>query len=127
MGQAVQVNTRMDAELKRQGDAVFARNGISTTVAVRMLWTYAAERGTVPEFMREGMDGSKANAADDAKADAIASGMGLAFAVLANSEGDAAAVSTGDSAALDSGPLDYAALRDAAYDDLLDEFEANHA
>lgn len=113
MGQAVQMNTRIDAELKRQGDAVFARNHISPSSAVRMLWAYTAQHGMVPDFMGEAKNES------DAKADTINGGMGLAFRALV---GKGAASAPGASL-----PLDYVALRDEAYDAMLDELEENHA
>lgn len=113
MSQAVQMNTRIDAELKRQGDAVFARNHISPSSAIRMLWAYAAQYGTVPDFMGE------AESESDAKAAVINRGMGLAFRTLA---GKGAGSAPGASL-----PLDYGALRDQAYDAMLDDLEEHHA
>ncbi len=39
---AVQMNTRIDSELKAQGDAAFAELGYSPSEAVRLLWGFAA-------------------------------------------------------------------------------------
>ena len=50
----VQMNTRLDALLKRAGDAVLARNGITPSKAVRFLWSYLADAQELPAFMRQG-------------------------------------------------------------------------
>ena len=47
----VQLNTRVPADLKRGGDAVFARAGLSVSDVVRGVWRYAVETQTVPEFL----------------------------------------------------------------------------
>lgn len=52
MGTAVQMNVRIDSALKRHGDEVFQRNGISPSQAVRRVWEYAAEHNDVPAFMQ---------------------------------------------------------------------------
>lgn len=39
---AVQMNTRIDAELKAEGDAAFAELGYSPSEAVRLMWGFAA-------------------------------------------------------------------------------------
>lgn len=43
-----QVNVRMSAELKKAGDAVLAKAGITPSQAVRALWTYAADHEDDP-------------------------------------------------------------------------------
>ena len=48
---AVQINARMDAELKERGDAVLASFGRSATDAIRSLWTYMATMRQLPPFM----------------------------------------------------------------------------
>lgn len=50
---STQMNTRIDLALKRQGDAVLKRHGISPSQAVRALWGYLAEKDDLPPFMRE--------------------------------------------------------------------------
>lgn len=40
---SVQMNIRMDAELKKAGDKALARAGATPTEAVRLLWGYAKE------------------------------------------------------------------------------------
>ncbi len=47
----VQLNTRVPADLKRGGDAVFARAGLSVSDVVRGVWRYAVETQSVPEFL----------------------------------------------------------------------------
>lgn len=46
-----QLNTRVPADLKRGGDAVFARAGLSTSDVVRGVWLYAVETQSVPSFL----------------------------------------------------------------------------
>lgn len=41
----VQMNVRMPAELKAQGDAALASEGVSPSAAVRAVWEKAARRG----------------------------------------------------------------------------------
>ncbi len=41
----VQMNVRMPAELKAQGDAALASEGVSPSMAVRAVWEKAARRG----------------------------------------------------------------------------------
>ena len=53
MATAVQLNTRIDAALKQSGDAVFSRNGYSSSEVVRAVWRYAAEHQAVPPFMEK--------------------------------------------------------------------------
>ena len=48
----IQMNTRIDDELKARGDEVFARFGLTPSQAVRAVWEYADEHGEPPEFMR---------------------------------------------------------------------------
>ena len=51
----VQMNTRLDALLKRAGDAVLALNGLTPSKAVRFLWRYLAYTQELPAFMRSGI------------------------------------------------------------------------
>lgn len=48
---AVQMNTRLDALLKKQGDAALAAAGYSPSQAVRSLWTFAARNATQPKLI----------------------------------------------------------------------------
>lgn len=48
---AVQLNTRMEADLKAQGDAVLSSHGVSGTEAVRSLWRHMALTQSLPSFM----------------------------------------------------------------------------
>lgn len=48
---AVQLNTRLDEDIKRAGDAVLAEYGVSSTEAIRSLWQYMAQTGTLPDFI----------------------------------------------------------------------------
>lgn len=44
----VQMNVRMDRQLKEAGDAVLQRIGMTPSQAVRELWSYLVERGRMP-------------------------------------------------------------------------------
>ena len=49
---AVQLNMRMDANLKRGGEAVLARAGMTASEAIRGLWTYLVTKQEVPECVK---------------------------------------------------------------------------
>lgn len=48
---SVQMNTRLDALLKKQGDAALAAAGYSPSQAVRSLWTFAARNAAQPKLI----------------------------------------------------------------------------
>lgn len=48
---AIQLNTRLDEDLKRAGDAVLAEHGVSGTEAIRSLWQYLARTQSLPDFI----------------------------------------------------------------------------
>lgn len=58
MPSTVQLNTRIQPELKRAGDAVFARAGLSSSEVVRALWEHAARTQEVPAFILESQAGT---------------------------------------------------------------------
>lgn len=45
---SVQMNVRLDRQLKEAGDAVLASLGMTPSQAVRELWEYLVERGRMP-------------------------------------------------------------------------------
>lgn len=45
---SVQMNVRLDSQLKEAGDAVLARIGMTPSQAVRELWQYLIENGHMP-------------------------------------------------------------------------------
>lgn len=60
---AVQMNTRIDRQLKKDGDRAFAQAGYTPSDAVRLLWAWAASRTHEPQqissfFEKECMDDS---------------------------------------------------------------------
>lgn len=67
-----QLNTRIPADLKRGGDAVFSRAGLSPSDVVRGVWRYAVETQSVPDFLLN--DERSISAPED-------DGAGLAIAV----------------------------------------------
>ncbi len=50
---ATQMNIRLDAALKENGDMVFSQAGYTPTQAVRLLWEFAQRNVGKPEQMRE--------------------------------------------------------------------------
>lgn len=103
----LQINTRLDADLKRGGDAVFARNGLGTSEVIRRLWQYVVEHQAVPAFLERR---AEASAWED-------NGCGMAVR-MAQELGAAVDTSTpAPETCLD-------AEKDALYDDLLDQMEA---
>ncbi len=106
-----QLNTRVPADLKRGGDAVFARAGLSASDVVRGVWRYAVETQSVPEFLvaEKKPSGEAATGALD--------GAGLAVAVAARECGF-----------VDRGPSHLEGTcardeRDAMYDELLAQMD----
>lgn len=51
-----QLNARIDGALKKNGDEVFARYGLSASEVVRAVWSYAAEHRKPPAFMTRKAD-----------------------------------------------------------------------
>ena len=51
-----QLNARIDGALKKNGDEVFARYGLSASEVVRAVWSYAAEHRRPPAFMTREAD-----------------------------------------------------------------------
>lgn len=52
MAVAGTINARLPEDLKRRGGQVLAREGVSTTQAVRCLYEYLEREQRVPEWMR---------------------------------------------------------------------------
>ena len=52
----VQMNVRIDAALKKQGDRAFERIGSSPSEMVRALWRYASRHANEPETLRHLME-----------------------------------------------------------------------
>ena len=50
-----QMNTRIDEDVKRRGDAVFASMGLTPSDVVRAVWEFASERGDVPAIVAEAL------------------------------------------------------------------------
>lgn len=122
---AVQCNTRMDAVLKRSGDAVLERCGVTPSEAVRALWDYAATHQSLPPFVLAYARTAKNHGAcaDDPDGNAsprarAQSGCGLALAVARAECSFSPKPSPEPHVA-----SDWHELRDAMYDDLLAEME----
>ena len=113
---STQMNVRMERAVKAQGDAVLERFGVTPSQAVRGLWEYCAAHGDVPEYMKE-----QRRNADDGQRRRMRSlaekGRGLAIR-LAVERGliDGGTIST------DAGAVGYAAIEDAMYEAMLDDY-----
>ena len=119
----VQCNTRMEASLKRGGDAVLERCSLSTSDAIRALWSYAVEHQTLPDFVFEYARENrhrKDRAADkeESAAEKAREGRGLALVASGMASGETTGHPLSDE-------TDYESLRDAMYDDMLREMEEN--
>ena len=109
MPSTVQLNTRIDPGLKARGDAVFARAGLTSSEVVRAVWEAAARTQELPDCVRAATEAGRS-----AHSDAIKKGSGLARR-MAEELG----------VRISSALPDYYALRDEAYDALIDEMTSS--
>lgn len=58
MQQTAQINVRIKQELKQCGDAVFAEAGLTSSEAIRLLYTFAANHQHQPELIVQRLAGS---------------------------------------------------------------------
>lgn len=56
------INVRINTSLKERGDKVLKANGLSTSDAIRFLWSYLARARKLPSFLREALDANARNA-----------------------------------------------------------------
>ncbi len=61
MGRAVQMNVRIDDELKREGDAVLSQVGLTPSQAVRSLWRVVLGNRGNPRAIAEMLDPRRAD------------------------------------------------------------------
>ena len=129
----IQMNTRIDGELKRQGDAVFAERGYTPSQVVRAVWEYAARNHDLPPFMKTEDAGGQQAVAEAAMARARADeGAGLALKVAGEECGFEVASWAEVGAAAGAEMIPDAAvgsdflldMGDDDYDDMLREMEA---
>lgn len=111
MPATVQLNTRIDPSLKARGDAVFARAGLTSSEVVRAVWEEAARTQRVPECVLPNKPAEEL----EQKLAAIREGAGLARR-MAEEMG----------IHLSDEPIDYKALRDEMYDEMIFEMEERH-
>lgn len=109
MPATVQLNTRIDPELKRRGDAVFARAGLTASEVVRAVWQNAADTQQVPECVMPHTDEADEHTR---RYQLIEEGAGLAVRVA--EEMGIHFEGTFD-------PCDYKRLRDEMYDEMAAE------
>jgi RHH-type rel operon transcriptional repressor/antitoxin RelB len=112
MPATVQLNTRIDPELKRRGDAVFARAGLTPSEVVRAVWQEAADTQRVPECVMRTREEDPERAR---RRQAIQEGAECVRAHM-KSLGIRPSYT----------PLDYEQLRDEMYDAMIERMEARH-
>ena len=117
----VQLNTRLDAELKRGGDAVFARMGLKVSDVVRAVWQYAVKYQTAPDCVLQAAQHAEASERERA-IDLARSGCGLA--VVCAMGGAESHPLGSDAVPLALDLPDWQTLRDEMYDDILEEMDA---
>ncbi|MBQ9058626.1 MAG: type II toxin-antitoxin system RelB/DinJ family antitoxin [Atopobiaceae bacterium] len=110
MSSLVQLNTRIDPDLKRRGDLVFERAGLSSSEVVRAVWAHAAHTQEVPSCI--------ATVDSTERAQRIQS--------IHNGAGVARRVAQELGARFVEQAVDYESLRDEHYDALLDELGFSH-
>lgn len=113
MAAMTQLNTRIDSEVKRRGDAVFARAGLTPSQVVRAVWQYAADTQEVPDIVLPRNDPN-----EQRRIEAVSRGA----TVVAHMARDMGFDLTG----IEPEPFDYKTYRDQMYDEMIREMEANH-
>ena len=108
--ETAQVNARLGAQIKREGDATLARFGASATDAIRALWGYLASAKRLPDFM---VQDSPVVEASPRPAQAT-QGAGLALSLAR--EGGLSTRGIRD--------LSYQELRDLAFEEMIEEGRA---
>ena len=114
MPATVQMNTRISQDIKQRGDAVFARANLTPSQVVRAVWQSAADTQQVPECVlsQQPLDHNRQE-----RLQAIRQGARLLERFCEDNGLPFTATSE---------PLDYQALRDEMYDEMLTEMEARH-
>lgn len=110
MAASVQLNTRIDPELKRRGDAVFVRAGLTSSEVVRAVWSYAAEHQQVPECILPATDANRIH-----KLALAEQGAGKALRMAGELGIDVSVA-----------PSDHDELRSLMYDDLTAAYAQQH-
>ena len=118
----VQMNTRMDEELKRQGDAVFAERGYTPSQVVRAVWEYAARNQDLPPFMKDNEEANGSQTSSEAARARADDGAGLALRVAGEQCGFSP-MATPDAAYTASEFTTWRELRDETYDERLRELK----
>lgn len=106
MAATIQMNTRISKALKQSGDAVLERNGYTPSSAVRALWLYLSEHGSLPSFMPK----AKNATSKDERAAKIESNTGMAIRMLEDLIGKERVSGQDDE-------LSYEELRELAWED----------
>lgn len=106
MAATIQMNIRISKALKQSGDAVLERNGYTPSSAVRALWLYLSEHGSLPSFMPK----AKNATSKDERAAEIESNTGMAIRMLEDLIGKERVSGQDDE-------LSYEELRELAWED----------
>ena len=116
---SVQMNVRIGRSEKQAGDEVLASCGMTSSEAVRALWSYLAQFRELPPFMRA--EGEGLPPADAQFGATVEEGAGMAVR-LACQQG----LLQGEPASYYGlEPLDYKRMRDDAYDEWVEETHAS--
>lgn len=113
----VQLNTRIPATLKEQGDRALERAGYTPSQAVRALWELAARHAHEPNAVRAALEGKKVDEGDEEaqdRLDAFEKGMQIiddAYETLGIDPRDTC----------DFQHLSYKELRNSYYEERLEE------
>ncbi len=83
MTDTVQMNTRINKNIKSAGDSILRRYGYSPSSAIQALWTYIAEKNALPDFM----PAKKTDAAKEARREEIRSAKGMALRLYTETTG----------------------------------------
>lgn len=105
----MQMNTRIDDDLKLGGDAVLRRYGLTPSSAVRALWQYLVTMNSLPDFMLDEKP-EHPSASDAVRRAEAGQGLALKLAREADMLGKIDALS-------------YDELREAAFEEMLAERE----
>ncbi len=83
MADTVQMNIRINKNIKSAGDSILRRCGYSPSSAIQALWTYIAEKNALPDFM----PAKKTDAAKETRREEIMAAKGMALKMYSEATG----------------------------------------
>ena len=99
-----QLNTRIDRDLKEEGDRTLSQHGISPSLAIRRFWSYLAAHRKLPDWLANDADAS--DSMTQSRHAAIVNGSGLATRLA------------GVDVTASAHPISYEQAIEAMYDDM---------